>query len=114
MPRKYTKAGLSWLDVEEAIRDLQKEYQVHAVLEIRTEALGFLERRGLQVLLSATAVAQGGTLGGTRSVRRNWPTYGSRTMPGFILALIHELKESLEARPIDLAKQQKRFAYPAG
>lgn len=107
------KAGLSWRDVEDWLEDLAVEVQGDVELTIRKAPPALGKPMGLTVALTATLVDRGGSVGATRRVAAGWPTYGNRTMPGLVLRLVHELRESILARPPKKRRQVRRFSYPA-
>lgn len=112
--KKPLQTGISWQDVEDWIADLEKEYKVDADLIISTQATPLTGSMGLSVTLRVTGAQQSGRVGFTRDFKASWPCYGSKTMPGLILYLVHAAREGLHFLPPVYKPQRKSPAYPAG
>lgn len=114
MPRKYMKSSVSWEDVENDLLALQEEYQVYAEVVVKPLGVGLARVSGLGVALVLTRIEGGGGKGGIRRFRSTFPTYHQRKLPGLILQLVHDARESLTAGHIVCRKQSKVGSYLPG
>lgn len=106
------QAGVSWSDVLEWWRLFEKEHVCRLDITISVVSLAANGRPYLKLKGTAYAGLLSAGLSWRREYSLNWPAYGTRTMAGLYLRLIHEMGEDLVERPPKPGKAWKSLIAP--